>query len=80
MNRRPQGHGHSQRRIERGHEDVCTWRARRLRAAGFEPALAVEVASDWRFDLHALLELTDRGCPPELAARIMTPIDGDRER
>jgi hypothetical protein len=28
-------------------------------------------------DLHALLELTDRGCRPDLAARIVAPLDGD---
>ena len=71
------GAGHPQRRVERGSEDVHTWRARRLRAAGFDQDLASELASDWRFDLHALLELTDRGCAPELAARIMAPLDGD---
>jgi hypothetical protein len=26
-------------------------------------------------DVHALLELVDRGCPPVLAARIMAPLD-----
>jgi hypothetical protein len=26
-------------------------------------------------DLHALIELVERGCTPELAARIMAPID-----
>ncbi|WP_344257069.1 hypothetical protein [Terrabacter carboxydivorans] len=28
-----------------------------------------------RVDLHALLELVDAGCPPELAARILSPLD-----
>jgi hypothetical protein len=53
------------------------WRARRLLAAGFSRSLASQVAADERIDLHALLELVDRGCPPHLAARIMAPIDGD---
>jgi hypothetical protein len=61
--------------VRRGSEDVSAWRARRLRAAGFEPSLAVEIASDLRFDLHALLELRDRGCPAHLAARITAPIE-----
>jgi hypothetical protein len=26
-------------------------------------------------DLHDLLNLIDRGCPPPLAARILTPLD-----
>jgi hypothetical protein len=51
------------------------WRARRLRAAGFEAALADALARDCGYDLHALLELTDRGCPPELAVRILAPIE-----
>jgi hypothetical protein len=34
---------------------------------------------DNRIDVHALLELVDRGCPPHLAARILGPLD-DGER
>ena len=26
-------------------------------------------------DIHALLELIDLGCPPELATRIVAPLD-----
>ena len=37
-------------------------------------SLAQWVATDPRFDLHALLELVDRGCPAELAARILSPV------
>jgi len=51
------------------------WRARRLRAAGFEPALADALARDCAYDLHALLELVDRGCPPKLAVRILAPVE-----
>jgi hypothetical protein len=58
----------------RGPEDFRGWRARRLQAAGFDHGLAMRLASDNRIDLHALLELIDRGCPPELAARIMAPL------
>jgi hypothetical protein len=47
----------------------------RLRAAGFPPALAAALARDGRVDLHALLELVDRGCRPDLAARIVAPLD-----
>jgi hypothetical protein len=36
-------------------------------------SLAQWVAADPRFDLHALLELVDRGCPPPLAVRILAP-------
>jgi hypothetical protein len=37
--------------------------------------LARRLADDRRYDLHALLELVDRGCPPALAVRILAPID-----
>jgi hypothetical protein len=58
-------------------DDVVEWRRRRLRAAGFAPVLAACVASDCAMDLHALLGLVDRGCPPDLAARILAPLDGE---
>jgi hypothetical protein len=54
---------------------VIEWRVRRLTAAGFDPPLARRLASDCAVDLHALLELRDRGCPPALAARITAPLD-----
>lgn len=56
---------------------VEAWRRCRLREAGFPPDLADAVASDPRFDLHALLQLVDRGCPPELAVRILAPLTGE---
>jgi hypothetical protein len=54
--------------------DVFAWRACRLREAGFPADLADEVAAQ-RVDLHALLQLVDAGCPPKLAARILSPLD-----
>jgi hypothetical protein len=56
--------------------DVVTWRACRLREAGFPTHLA-EALAVGHVDLHALLQLVDAGCPPELAARILSP-DDDR--
>jgi hypothetical protein len=56
-------------------DDVTAWRRRRLRAAGFAPELAEAVSHDCAMDLHALLELVGRGCPPDLAARILAPLD-----
>jgi hypothetical protein len=53
--------------------DVQTWRRCRLLEAGFPSVVASAVAADPRFDLHALLELVDRGCPPQLAVRILGP-------
>lgn len=54
---------------------VVAWRRRRLERAGFAARLADALASDPRTDVHALLELVDRGCPPTLAARILAPLD-----
>ncbi|KRE41106.1 hypothetical protein ASG74_14695 [Knoellia sp. Soil729] len=54
--------------------DVVAWRECRLREAGFPWDLA-----DWLAhtpaDLHELLSLVDAGCPPHLAARILSPLD-----
>ena len=54
-------------------------RTDRLRTAGFHPDLAHTLAFDPRYDLHALLDLAQRGCPPELAARILAPLEDGRE-
>lgn len=56
--------------------EVLFWRRKQLVAAGFPPALAAEVADDPSSDLHALIELAERGCPPELAVRILAPLEG----
>lgn len=54
---------------------VGDWRRRRLIVAGFDGPLATQLARDDRIDLHELLVLVDRDCPPELAARIVAPLD-----
>jgi len=58
---------------------LTRWRSKRLRAAGFSTALADELAGEERIDMHELLELVDRGCPPHLAARIVAPLE-ERDR
>lgn len=65
--------GHADRQPAR--PDVVAWRVERLRDAGFGRAAAEQLARDRHYDLHALLELIDRGCRPELAARIVAPLD-----
>jgi hypothetical protein len=55
--------------------DVMTWRRCRLLEAGFHHDLAEMLAGTPSVDLHALLQLVDRGCSPELAARILSPLD-----
>ena len=54
--------------------DVITWRRCRLLESGFPQELADRLASIPAIDVHALLQLVDRGCPPQLAARILSPI------
>lgn len=54
--------------------DVQAWRRCRLLEAGLPVPVAEAVAADPGFDLHALLELVDRGCPPLLAVRIVSPL------
>jgi hypothetical protein len=54
---------------------VLAWRRDQLHEAGFPFELAVRLARDARYDLHAVIELTERGCPPELAARILAPLE-----
>jgi hypothetical protein len=56
-------------------DPVQAWRFERLRAAGLPPELAEPVSVDGAYDLHALLELVDRGCPAELAVRILAPLE-----
>jgi hypothetical protein len=56
---------------------VLEWRRERLLRAGFEPAQASEVALDARIDLHAVLELVDRGCAPHLAVPILAPLEAE---
>jgi hypothetical protein len=51
------------------------WRRKKLVEAGFPRGLAARLARDARYDLHAVAGLVERGCPPELAARILAPLD-----
>jgi hypothetical protein len=56
-------------------EAVAAWRRRLLRRAGYPAGMADALARDGRYDLHALVALAARGCPPALARRILTPLD-----
>jgi hypothetical protein len=56
-------------------KEILTWRLETLLRAGFEPGLATCIADSEDVDLHQLLDLVGRGCPPELAARILAPLD-----
>lgn len=59
-------------------QEVVGWRKERLRGVGFGCELATALAADCAVDLHELIQLVERGCPPELAARILAPLDGER--
>jgi hypothetical protein len=58
-------------------DDVFVWRRSQLVRSGFPQRLAGRVAHDGHYDLHRLIELVERGCPPELALRILAPLAGD---
>jgi hypothetical protein len=64
-----------QRRAATEDQRLACWRQRQLEAAGFPLRLAAAAARDASFDLHALIELVERGCPPALAVRILAPLD-----
>ena len=58
-----------------GVDEVVGWRRDQLAQAGFLLPLAARIANDPHYDLHALIELVERGCPPKLAARILAPLE-----
>jgi hypothetical protein len=62
---------------ERVRQDVVYWRRERLVESGFPAPLAARLAKDSQYDLHALIELCERGCDPELAVRILAPLEGE---
>lgn len=62
---------------ERVRHEVVRWRREQLTGSGFPLPLAARLAKDARYDLHALIELSERGCAPELAVRILAPSGGE---
>jgi hypothetical protein len=58
-------------------DEVVRWRREQLVESGFPLPLAARLARDPRYDLHALIELAERGCDPDLAVRILAPVEGD---
>ncbi len=51
--------------------DVLRWRFRQLSRAGFPSDSATILACHLEVDLHRAVDLVQRGCPPELALRIV---------
>ena len=62
-------------RAEHEYRDLASWRREQLLRSGFAPLTASRLAADPRYDLHALIELVEHGCPPELALRILAPVE-----
>ena len=56
-------------------DEVAHWRRERLTRSGFSLPLAANIADDSRYDLHALIQLVERGCRPDLAVRILAPLE-----
>ncbi len=70
-------HSLRSRRLEQ-RQQLGTWRRQYLVGVGVDAQLAAIVAADLRWDLNALLQLLERGCPAHLAARILGPLDEER--
>jgi hypothetical protein len=62
---------------DRGADEVVIWRREKLAQSGLPLSLAAWLAQDSRYDLHAMVDLLEHGCAPELAIRILAPLEGD---
>jgi hypothetical protein len=60
-----------------GADQIVTWRCDQLVQSGLRLSLAARLAQDPGYDLHALIDLLERGSPPELAIRILAPLESD---
>ncbi|MGH3085612.1 MAG: hypothetical protein ACRDNP_16425 [Gaiellaceae bacterium] len=52
-------------------ERIERWRAEELERAGYEPRAAGRLAVRHDVDLHAAVDLIQRGCPADLALKIL---------
>ena len=55
--------------------DVSRWRRDQLFLSGFSLPLATRIARDPGYALHRLIQLVEQGCPPELAVRVLAPLE-----
>ena len=58
--------------VESEAERVERWRTSELMRVGFPGDDAVALAARFDVDLHEAIELVRRGCPPDLALRILS--------
>jgi hypothetical protein len=52
-------------------ERIEEWRREELQRAGYALDAANELAVRHDIDLHSAVELVERGCPPDIAVRIL---------
>ena len=52
-------------------ERIERWRADELERAGFQPRAAGRLAVRHDVDLHTAIDLLERGCPQDLALKIL---------
>lgn len=57
--------------IETELERVERWRAEALERAGYGSDEAARIAARQDVDLHSAIDLVERGCPPDVALRIL---------
>ena len=50
---------------------IVRWRSEELERAGYSPDGAAALAARLEIDLHDATELVKRGCPPDIALRIL---------
>ena len=54
-----------------GRNDVIAWRCEQLGNRGYGAFEAMVLAHHLEVDLHQAIDLAGRGCPPQLALRIL---------
>ena len=60
-----------QREEENEAERVVRWRRAELERVGFDPLAAGAIAERLDVDIHIAAGLLHRGCPPEIALKIL---------
>jgi hypothetical protein len=62
---------HATRQRMSEEQRIVLWRAEELQRAGFRPVVADALAAQKDVDLHVALDLVKRGCPHDIAIRIL---------
>ena len=57
--------------VDAEQERIEAWRMEELRRAGYDRRAAFELAARHDIDLHVAVDLVRRGCPHDLALRIL---------